>query len=50
MKFTVDNAQLYLHRLKARGAAKAREYIKKAPPEIETALRKRMRGDPWLDS
>jgi hypothetical protein len=49
MKFTVDNAQMYLHRLNARGAAQAREYIKKAPPEIETALRKRMRGDPWLD-
>jgi uncharacterized protein YdaT len=49
MKFTVDNAQKYLHCLKARGAAKAREYIKKAPPEVETELRKRMRSDPWLD-
>ncbi len=49
IKFTVDHAQIYLHRLQARGAEKAREYIKKAPPEIETALRKRMRGDPWLD-
>jgi hypothetical protein len=49
MKFTVDNAQKYLHGLKAPGDDKAREYIKNAPPEVETPLRKRMRDDPWLD-
>jgi hypothetical protein len=49
MKFTVDNAQTYLHNLEKDGAAKARKYIKKAPEEVETPLRQRMRSDPWLD-
>lgn len=50
MEFTVDNAQRYLHSLKEEGAALAAcEYIKSAPSEVDTPLRKRMRDDPWLD-
>jgi len=49
MAFTVDNAVEYLYGLRTDGAAKAREYIKKAPPEVDTPLRQRLHGDPWLD-
>jgi hypothetical protein len=48
MPFTIKNAQHYLHRLKPAGAAKAREYLKNAPLNVQTALRARMQGDPWL--
>jgi hypothetical protein len=48
MKFTVDNAQIYLHGLRAPGDEKAREYIKNASPRVETKLRKRIYEDPWL--
>jgi hypothetical protein len=48
MEFTVDNAQTYLHCLKEQGAIKAHEYIRKAPVEVDTPLRQRLRGDPWL--
>lgn len=49
MPFTIDNAQHYLHCLKPAGAAKAREYLKSAPPTVQTALRWRIQGDPWLE-
>jgi hypothetical protein len=49
-KFTGETAQTYVHGLEEEGAAKAREYIKKAPPEVETPLRQRMCGDLWLDT
>ena len=49
LPFSMTNAQRYLHGLQAVGAAKAREYIKKAPSEVLTALRKRMQDDPWLE-
>ncbi|HEU5230547.1 MAG TPA: hypothetical protein VFU49_22185, partial [Ktedonobacteraceae bacterium] len=48
MKFTVDNAQKYLHGLRAPGDEQARAYIKKAPAHVETKLRQRMSKDPWL--
>lgn len=49
MAFTVDNAQNYLHSLQGEGAAQARKYIKNAPDEVDTPLRKRMRTDRWLN-
>ena len=49
MPFTLENAQHYLHRLKPAGAVKARQYLKNAPPTVQTALRTRMQSDPWLE-
>lgn len=49
MPFTIDNAQHYLHRLKPAGAVKARQYLKNAPPNVQTALRAQMQSDPWLE-
>jgi|SRR6185312_5142964 len=48
MKFTLDNAQTYLHGLRDPGNHKAREYIKNAPSQVETRLRQRMWQDLWL--
>ena len=47
-EFSIENALNYLHNLHPSQAEKAREYIKKAPCEIETPLRKTLRGDPWF--
>ena len=48
IKFTVDNAQKYLHGLRAPGDEQARTYIRNAPAHVETKLRQRMSEDPWL--
>src|SRR5579885_1544141 len=48
MKFTVDNAQIYLHGLRPPGDEKAREYIRNAPSPVKTKLRQRIAEDPWF--
>jgi len=50
MKFTPENAQMYLHCLNDKGAKTARKYIRNTPAKVETPLRERMRNDPWLNA
>lgn len=47
-KFSIENALDYLHSLRPSQAEKARKYIKKAPPEIKTPLRKALCEDRWF--
>jgi hypothetical protein len=49
-EFSVDEAIRYLHNeLLDDGASKAREYIKRAPEDTNTPLRRRLMDDPWLN-
>jgi hypothetical protein len=49
-EFSVDKAIGYLHNhLSSDGATKAREYIRKAPKDTDTPLRRRLTDDPWLN-
>jgi hypothetical protein len=46
--FSIKRAVEYLHRLPSSLARRAREYIAKAPPEIDTPVRKKLRETGWL--
>lgn len=48
LPFTLEHALLYLHALMPPGADKAREYIRNAPLEVDTPLRRYLGNDPWL--
>jgi len=45
--FTVEQAVQYLRALPVRGKRKAKEYIEKAPPEVDTPLRRYVSGVEW---
>ena len=47
--FSVDAAVAYLQGLSGETAKKAREYIQKAPREVETPLRRKLRENGWLN-
>jgi len=47
--FTVENAVAYLQSLSPAKAACAREYIRNAPQEVDTPLRRRLDEVGWLD-
>ncbi len=46
--FTVENALLHLKSLDEAGTKRAREYIIRAPAEIDTPLRRAITADAWL--
>jgi hypothetical protein len=49
VQFSVEEAVKYLLlSLSENGAIKARDYILKAPQEIDTPLRRKLKDDPWL--
>lgn len=45
--FTVEQAVQYLRDISVRGRQKAKEYIEKAPPEVDTPLRRYASGVEW---
>jgi hypothetical protein len=48
--FSVENAVAYLKGLSGQAVREARRYIKNAPIEIETPLRRALNQDGWLNS
>jgi hypothetical protein len=46
----LDKAVEYLDNLRGEGLEKAREYVRKAPPEVDTPLRRRLAENHWLAS
>lgn len=47
--FSVPKAIEYLKTLSQDGATKARRYIREAPNEVDTLLRRMVRDDPWFN-
>jgi hypothetical protein len=45
--FSVERGMAYLRRLSGDGLDEAVRYIRNAPPETDTPLRRRLAGDPW---
>lgn len=46
--FSLDTALEYLNKLPQHAAKRAREYVEKAPPEVDTPLRRMLRDTGWL--
>ena len=49
VNFSVEEAEKYLKGLPTSAAKRAREYINKAPAEVNTPLRRRMKEAGWLE-